>query len=350
MAKKPKGNLLESLLRYEIVLALFALIGVYYFLTFSPVRMPRQTITSPNIELPSPSPATNKNPVAETDKNTETQAAPPASTPAQKNHLTSTTKLPEPTPRHPKVKVVKKESPTPSVIPPIKEKAAAPTPREPEATTAGSNNRAAARQKTAPERQRPSAAKSMGSQTVQSSTTTAPATAGQEPTMARPSTTKQLAAGHGKKSYVIQAGIFIFPETLKHCQQLLQDHGYTSFVTTRKKLLPMYRVFLGPYPSMKAARAIIKTITKWGDDPFPCRRGNKFYVNIGSFYYQTTAREKINQYRSRKFAPIVFHEPVNVPHHILLVNGFSFNHYPRNALRSIKQLGITDAFVRNWQP
>jgi len=45
MAKKQKGNPLESLLRYEIILALFALIGVYYFLTFSPVRMPRQTIT-----------------------------------------------------------------------------------------------------------------------------------------------------------------------------------------------------------------------------------------------------------------------------------------------------------------
>ena len=340
MAKKPKGNLLESLLRYEIILALFALIGVYYFLTFSPVRMPRKAITSSSIELPSPPLATNKNPVAETDKTTEIKPAPPVSTPAQKNHLTSTAKLPEPTPHSPEVKVVESG----------KGKAAAATPIEPEPTAPGTNNKAAARQKAAPEQQQPSAAKSVGSPAVQASTTSAPAAAGQKPTMAKPSTVKQLTTGPGKKSYVIQAGIFIFPETLKHCQQILQDHGYTSFVTTRKRLLPMHRVFLGPYPSMKAARAIIKTITKWGDDPFTCRRGNKFYVNIGSFYYQTTAKEKISQYRSRKFTPIVFHEPVNVPHHILLVDGFSFNHYPRNALRSIKQLGITDAFVRNWQP
>lgn len=112
----------------------------------------------------------------------------------------------------------------------------------------------------------------------------------------------------------------------------------------------MHRVFLGPYKNLATARKIIGTISKWGDDPFPCRRGNKFYINVGSFYYQKTAREKISQYRSRGFTPVVFHEPVSVPHHILLVDGFSFNHYPHNALRLIKQLGIPDAFVRNWQP
>jgi len=295
MAKKPKGNLLESLLRYEIILALFALIGVYYFLIFSPVRLPRQTITSPTIELPS-IPASAKTPDTTIDHTIEIKPAPSVSVNNQKNHNISEVVLPEPTPHPPEVN----EPPTPSAIPPIKEKAAVVTPIEPEPTTTGSNNKAAA----------------------------------------------------GKKSYVIQAGIFIFPETLKHYQQLLKDHGYASFVTTRKRLLPMHRVFLGPYPNLASAGKIIRTINKnkWGDDPFPYRRGNQFYVNVGSFYYQTTAREKISQYRSRGFTPMVFHEPVNIPHHILLVDGFSFNHYPRSALRSIKQLGIPDAFVRNWQP
>ena len=346
MAKKPKGNLLESLLRYEIILVLFTLIGVYYFLTFSPVRMPRKTITSPIIELPSP-PAPVKKPDTTVSRTIEIKPAPPVSVDNQKNHKISEAKLPEPTPRPPEVKVVELG----------KEKAAVVTPIEPEPTTTGTNNKAAAGQKAAkPERQQPAVAKPVKSPAVQASATTASATAGQksatvkQATMAKPSTVKQLTATPGEKSYVIQAGIFIFPETLKHYQQILQDHGYASFVTTRKRLLPMHRVFLGPYPNLASARKIIRTIDKWGDDPFPCRRGNQFYVNVGSFYYQTTAKEKISQYRSRGFTPRVFHEPVNVPHHILLVDGFSFNHYPRNALRSIKQLGIPDAFVRNWQP
>ncbi len=301
MTKKPKGNLLESLLRYEIILVLFTLIGVYYFLTFSPVRMPRKTITSPIIELPSP--ASAKKPDNTVNWVTEIKPTPPVFVDNQKNHKISEAKLPEPTPRHHEVKVEEVKNPA-----------------------------------------------------VQASTTTAPATVCRksamvkQPTIVKSPTAKQMTATPGKKSYVIQAGIFIFPETLKHYQQILQDHGYDSFVTTRKRLLPMHRIFLGPYPNLASARKIISTIDKWGDDPFPCRRGNQLYVNIGSFYYQTTAREKIRQYRSRGFTPRVFHEPVNVPHHILLVDGFSFNHYPRNALRSIKQLGIPDAFVRNWQP
>ncbi|MEA2108607.1 MAG: SPOR domain-containing protein [Pseudomonadota bacterium] len=305
MAKKPKVNLLESLLRYEIILALFTLIGVYYFLTFSPVRMPRETITSPTIELPSPPPVTAKKPDTAVSRTTEIKPAPPVSVDNQKNHKISEAKLPEPTPRLSEVKVMEKKTPTPPAKPPIKKKAAVVTPIEPKPTTIETSNKAAA---------------------------------GQKP--AKPQ----------KKSYVIQAGIFIFPETLKHYQHMLQDHGYASFVTTRKRLLPMHRVFLGPYPNLARARKTIRTINKWDDDPFPCRRGKQFYVNVGSFYYQTTAREKISQYRSRGFIPVDFHEPVKIPHHILLVDGFSFNHYPRSALRSIKQLGIPDAFVRNWQP
>jgi cell division septation protein DedD len=363
MAKKPKGNLLESLLRYEIILALFTLIGVYYFFTFSPVRMPRKTITSPTIELSSPPAISAKKPDTTVNRTIEIKPAPPVSVDNQKNHKISEAKLLEPTPRPAEVKVVEKEPPTPPAIPPIKEKAAVVTPIEPEPTITVTCNKAAAGQKAAkPERQQPPAAKPVGNPAVQASANTDPATAGQksamvkqptttkQPTMAKPSTVKQLTATPGEKSYVIQAGIFIFPETLKHYQQILQDHGYASFVTSRKRLLPMHRIFLGPYPNLASARKIIGTINKWGDDPFPCRRGKQFHVNVGSFYYQTTAREKISQYRSRGFTPRVFHEPVNVPHHILLVDGFSFNHYPRIALRSIKQLGIPDAFVRNWQP
>jgi len=366
MAKKPKGNLLESLLRYEIILVLFTLIGVYYFLTFSPVRMPRQAITSPSIKLPPP-PSAAKKPKTATKRTTEIKPTPSVPLDNQKNLKISEDKLPEPASGLPELEItkkknpveVKKESATPSTVT-KKVEAAASTEPIPSATEADSKPTVG--QKTAEiARLQPPATKPVKSQQVE--TPAATATAGQksvmnkQPTTTRKSTIvappaegKAAVAAPKKKSYVIQAGIFIFPETLKHYQQILKDHGYVSFVTTRKRLLPMHRVFLGPYQNLATARKIIGTINKWGDDPFPCRRGNKFYINVGSFYYQTTAREKINQYRSRGFTPVDFHEPVNVPHHILLVDGFSFNHYPHNALRSIKQLGIPDAFVRNWQP
>ncbi|NIA19755.1 MAG: hypothetical protein GWP07_04900, partial [Xanthomonadaceae bacterium] len=222
MAKKTKGNLLESLLRYEIILVLFALIGVYYFLTFSPVRMPRQTITSPSMKLPSlPPPASTKKPNATVKQTAEIKSAPSAPTDNQKNLKISETKLPEPTPRSPEVKVMekknpvgmKKESLTPPAIPPVKEKATVVTPIEPAPTTTGTKGKAAARQKAShPDRQQPPAAKSPERQTVQTLTTTAPATSGQKsPIVNQPTTTKQpiIVATPRKKSYVIQVGIFI---------------------------------------------------------------------------------------------------------------------------------------------
>jgi len=368
MAKKTKGNLLESLLRYEIVLALFTLIGVYYFLTFSPVRMPRQAITSPSITLPSPPPAPAQKPETTLKRTTEIKSIPSVPPDNRKNLKISETKLPEATSRPPELEAAEKKSPATiekkSLTPPtVTEKVAAAAPTGPIPSTTGTDSKPAASERKATiVRRQPPAAKPVKIREVQTPAATIPTTTGRKPAIDKqPTTTKQstmvkppaagkTAATPEKKSYVIQAGIFIFPDTLKHYQQILKDHGYTSFVTTRKRSLPMHRVFLGPYANLTSARKIIGNISKWGDDPFPCRRGNKFYINVGSFYYQKTAREKISQYRSRGFAPVVFHEPVSIPHHILLVDGFSFNHYPRNALHSIKQLGIPDAFVRNRQP
>lgn len=353
MAKKPKGNLLESLLRYEIVLALFTLIGVYYFLTFAPVRMPQQAITSPSIKLTLPPLSSAKKPETSPERTTEVKSASSLPPGNQKSPEASEAKKPEPTSAPSALESPKKKNP---------EKIALSAAAEPIPSTAGTDSKSPAHEEKVTIVQQP-AAKTVKIQHIQTPATTVHPTAGRRPsTDKQQATTRQskkvkplaeekaTAAVPKKKSYVIQVGIFIFPETLKHYQQILKDHGYSSFVTTRKRLLPMYRVFLGPYKNLATARKIIGTISKWGDDPFPCRRGNKFYVNVGSFYYQKTARGKISQYRSRGFVPVVFHEPVNVPHHILLVDGFSFNHYPHNALRSIKQLGIPDAFVRNWQP
>ncbi len=354
MAKKTKGNLLESLLRYEIILALFTLIGVYYFLTFSPVRLPRQTITSPTIELPLPR-AQDEKPDTAVNRGIEIRPAPPVSVDNQKKHKISATRLPKSTSHLQRVKVTEKKNP----VEMEKGKAAMVRPGEPATIITGSNNKAAAGQKTSKARQQlPLAAKPVEEvPAVQTPAVTAPAATGRKSarikrrvTTNQPARVKQLPSTPGGKSYIIQVGTFIFPETLKKYQRILKKHGYVSFVVTRERLLPMHRIFLGPYPTRASTREAIKTIGKWGDDPFISRRSNQFYINVGSFYYQSTAREKIDQYRSRGFSPVDFHEPVNVPHHILLVDGFSFNHYPRKALRSIKQLGIPDAFVRNRRP
>ena len=379
MAKKQKGNPLESLLRYEIILALFALIGVYYFLTFSPVRMPRQTISSATIELP-PTPTPAKKTVTPTSRAaTKSKAAASVAdgkkVPAAANSNPAAVKKVQAAPTAPRQTSAKPlKKPSLPVLPAAIVKGKATTP-----PTAGKKPAVKARHvvKAAPPTTASSPAKTAAplkkSAAVRQPLTTAapakpanttPAAANQRKPAAikKPSPIRQSAAvtpptPHktpaarlGEKTYVIQAGIFIFPDTLKRCRQMLKEHGYTTFVTTKKRLLPMYRVFLGPYADLETARKIMKKIRRWGDDPFPCRRGNQYYVNVGSFYYQNTARGKIKQYRARGFKPVTFHEPVKVPHHILMVDGFSFDHYPRQALRSIQQLGIPDAFVRNWQP
>ena len=364
MAKKPKGSLLESLLRYEIILVLFTLIGVYYFLTFSPVRMPRHTITSATLELPSPPPDTAKKPDADSGKQITTikPATPPPPAAEQKRHDTSVTKS----------AAVKKEVSTPPTPTAKKEMPSTVNPVATTPETRADQTIADNVQKAAETKQpSPPAIKPTGKQPVTSSlekveksspgtavptansrkpAKTRQTTAKKQATIVKPVQTGRKTAAPGKKSYVIQVGIFIFPDTLKHYQQILKDHGYLSFVTTKRKAVPMHRVFLGPYQNLEKARKVIAAISKWGDEPFLSRRGEQFYINVGSFYYLKTANERIAVYRSRGFTPVVFHEPVSIPHHTLLVDGFAFNHYPRNALRSIKQLGIPDAFVRNRQP
>lgn len=57
---KGQDGWLESLLRFEIIVMLFSLIGFYYFLSFSPIRMPKEPIASPRLTLallaPAPEP------------------------------------------------------------------------------------------------------------------------------------------------------------------------------------------------------------------------------------------------------------------------------------------------------
>ena len=50
-AEKRQDGWLENLLRFEIVVILFVLIGFYYFLSFSPIRMPKEPIASPRVGL-----------------------------------------------------------------------------------------------------------------------------------------------------------------------------------------------------------------------------------------------------------------------------------------------------------
>ncbi|MBW1645490.1 MAG: SPOR domain-containing protein [Deltaproteobacteria bacterium] len=392
MAKK-RENRLEAILRYEIILALFALIGLYYFLSFSPVRLPAKPVSSPPqpLRLQSAAPATSHraaaNAQADQPAGGDTQPPQAATKPAGK-----AAPGPQPTPTGAATAPTatgSDQSDKPAT-PPAAAKAAAadsaPAAGEqpggpPTATEAGKTTPVpAAAKKPAAEpkreipagKQTPAAAPKSGSRPAGAA---AKPPAGEKTAAAvssLPATATETAAG-GKKAgtpavktpasaapqhhhhladggYVIQAGTFIFRDSLRHCRRLLSANGYASFVVTRRQEEPMHRVFLGPYPDRRAAVLVRNRVRGLGDEPFICRRPKGYYVNVGSFYYRSKAAERVARYRRLGYAPRVFREPVKIRHYILLVNGFRFHHYPKDALNKIHQLGIPDAFVRPWHP
>ncbi|MBN2332896.1 MAG: SPOR domain-containing protein [Deltaproteobacteria bacterium] len=327
MAKKRKGNFLESVLRYEIILALFTLIGVYYFLSFSPIRMPRHTISSATHQLQlEPATPTPGNTTSTDLPTTATNSTPPTDDGLEQPE-TAAADLPD-VPPLPAGQVAASTmlSPPPAAgkdqLPPAENSGSTPT-----ATTPPPAEIVA-------EKLPPAVA--------------AKPTTPRQPPAVVPTDSKLLPTL--TTSYVIQAGIFIFQDSLDHCRQILDSHGYTTFVTTGKKAVPMHRVFLGPFTDREKARKMASLVKQWGDNPFISQRGKALYVNIGSFYYRSAADARIAQYHDRGLTPQVFREPVPIPHHTLLVNGFRFGHFPHDTLQAIRQLGIPDAFVRNWQP
>ncbi len=249
-AEKGQDGWLGNLLRFEIVVLLFALIGFYYVLSFSPIRMPKEPIVSPRVSL-APLP-----PAVELQKVVPSQA-------------------------------VKPQSVETAVLDP-----------------------------------------SPSAESVPARTLPAPAPAS------------------SVLNQVVEVGSYVLQSDLQRFRSQLEALGFAVKTEIRKRLTPMSRVFLGPYPSLQKAKKMIAVARGMGDKPFLQRWDAGYVVVVGSFYLEASVVAWEKMYHVAGLDPMVQKESLQMSHTFLLIDGPGVVRNPEEVLARVQTAGFPRAFLR----
>ncbi|MBN2705661.1 MAG: SPOR domain-containing protein [Deltaproteobacteria bacterium] len=315
---------LENLLRFEIVAVLFVLIGLYYFLSFSPVRMPKKPISSSRVPLAA-LPTTNEGgeipllPVLEgsvaarvdsqVELKTQTEVEPPAPKTETPEGAVSET-------RSETASVIAEESGVSVVVgqDPI-EAGRSVLPK------AGGLEVVAAGTKTPPV---PSAAPSASTPAPRASLSAA------EEVPARP-------------LQGIEAGSYVLPELAIKAQAELEKLGLTVKSYKRKYPTPMTRIYLGPFGERRQALRMMAAARKLGDNPFLEMEKGAYLVVVGSFYLQSSVVAWENMYHDAGLNPQVRKEDLLLPHTVLVLDNIQSQDDLPKIFDRIRAAGFNDA-------
>ncbi len=335
---RKKDSALETVLRYEIVVALFALIGLYYFLSFSPFRMPEEPICSRPLPL-APLPAVAGKAVPQ-------KAAPEKAAPGKSAEENPAALLPG--------RSAAESSPVPAaervaVTPPKPLSAAVPAADNGTAPAAPSANAGPA--PTAPVPAPPAVAAPVASPPAApapppAASAPAPAAAASPPVpapAAAPAASREAAAGKPRPVSIIAADC-VLPLAVTRAKARLDKLGLAYRVETRVEPTPMYRVYLGPFKSRAAARRMEALSRKMGDEPFLRRRSGGWLVIVSSFYLQSNVVAWENMYAAAGLEPKVMRERLPLKHTLLLVEaGGSRGVDPQTLLARLRAAGFAAA-------
>ncbi len=319
-AEKGQDGWLDNLLRFEIVVLLFALIGFYYFLSFSPIRMPKEPIASPRVSL---------------------APLPPASEPVVSVHEESSRLVDD------------AELPVSSVeasVPVVKELDSGSRQDgvtvSPEVAEANLSDKKDEKFPAAVGLQKAVSPKGVKPQSVEA--------VALDPTpLAEPVsvTARTLpASGSSVVSQVVEVGSYLLRSDLQKFRSQLEALGFIVKTETRKCLTPMYRVFLGPYPRLQKAKKMIGVARGLGDKPFLKRQEDGYAVIVGSFYLETSVVTWKNMYNAAGLEPTVKKESLLMPHTLLLLDGPKVAQNPEEVLARVQAAGFTQAFLRTISP
>ncbi|MBN2809871.1 MAG: SPOR domain-containing protein [Deltaproteobacteria bacterium] len=310
---------LENLLRFEIIFVLFALIGVYYFLSFSPIRMPEVPIASPRVPLALLPAAIETVPaVPETGASAAPAEAAPAVSGAAAGAAAS-----ESAPG------AGLQAGFGSGVAPLSAAGA------PALTVGGQNGDETSPVKASPDLVQsglgPDKASSASSIEVSASEPVAPAAV-------------------AKVTSVIEVASFVLkPDLQKACSQL-EALGFTVKKEPVKLLTPMFRVFLGPYAQLPEAEKMMAVVRKKGDHPFMQRREDGYLVVIGSFYLETSVVAWENMYQAAGLEPKVSKERLLIPQAMLLLDGPQIDADPEAVLAQLQSAGFSGAVLKKNIP
>ena len=324
--KKRKGEkgsdgLLEGLLRFEIVVLLFALIGFYYFLSFSPIRMPKEPIATPSSALVplavipgndapeteevamsvdegefSDLPAGSVGPVEEPDSEPPAGGVPvipvgpvvgldPSDNEPTEEKLEEDGQKPEVMPSEVSSSLPAEQVPSETVLTP--EAVAVPTP---------------------------------------------------VPTVSFP--VKQ----------VLVVGSYLFQADLQRFRTQLEELGFEVKTETINRLTSMYRVFFGPYTDQRKVQEMMAVVRDMGDQPFLQSWDSGVAVVIGSFHLKASVVAWENMYNAAGFDPVVRTESLMMPHTWLRLDGPRVVDDPETALARVQAAGFPQAHLKTISP
>ena len=337
-AKKGQDSWLENLLRFEIVVLLFGLIGFYYFLSFSPIRMPKEPIVSPQVSLAPlaplsepvvPAPESDasiaEEGVLQVDKRLgssvlpvegDAQAAPDPAPETQLNETQLNKEVvvsPEPAVREAAVEVNSDDADDllPVSAPPVKSS------------------------------ESDSLSDSLGpAEPISVSPQALPAST---PVVSPVSPVTPVPASLPTVQTVVVVGSYVLQRDLLKFSTQLEGLGFVVKTESVKRLTSMYRVFLGPYPNRKKSRSMMAEVRKLGDQPFLQKQDSGYVVVIGSFYLESSVIAWENMYHDAGFEPQVQKVSLMMPHTLLLLDGPQVNQDPQAVLAQIQALGFPEA-------
>jgi hypothetical protein len=346
--RRGKGDdgTLETLLRFEIIVVLFSLIGLYYFLSFSPIRMPSEPIaSSPEMIAPPP-------PQSEPQVEPEAEVEKPAAG-SETAQVTVAAELPLAKPLVASVSVATGEADTSSG----------------EINQArGSGNTemvAESEPSTLPKREPtdlspekvkvPTDAPVSGSQadSVPATVVSAPASL-PAPLVAKPEPRPQTVLAPSEKSTptpplpprTIVAGEYVLRVDFLQNRDKLEALNFKVKTETVRRPTPMYRVYLGTFPQQKKALETMAVVRKKGDDPFLQACSGGYNVVIGSFYLHSSVVAWENMYHASGFEPKVQKVTLEMPHTLLLLDGPAVQSDPDAVLAKLKAAGFPDPHLK----
>ena len=363
-AEKNRDSGLETFLRFEIVVALFALIGFYYFLSFSPVRMPREPIRSP-CQLLAPLPPAPK--VKTGDKELAKPAAadesgmrspvtggenPSAAAVSEANPAPppGLVQAPEPVPaavsgsgdRNELVTEEVRETTLP--VTPVAGPAATPT--EEAQPSSGKVRPLATGDKPGnkPERGTETATGMSGRDSAPPVVAAAPpAETGKTPA---PVEVTEAQAEKSLPPVVVEVGDYVLPGELRRACSRLEKLGLVYRVESKRLPTPMYRVYLGPFRRRDQAREMLARSREMGDDPFLDQGPHGYQVIISSFYLENNVAAWQKKYRAAGLELKVLKEPLPIEHKILVVESAGPGKNPETLLARLQAAGFDKARLR----
>ena len=320
---KGQDGWLENLLRFEIVVVLFALIGFYYFLSFSPIRMPKEPIASPRVSLaPLPSASEPAVPVQENGVRQVDHTGLSGSTTEvasqRAKELESGSRLDEIT-----------------VVP----VGAAVTEAQPSDKTDDKSPVPVGSQKVV-------SSKAIKSQSVESP---APSLLPSTEPVSVPARALSSSAPLAVVK-VVEVGSYVLQVNLQRSRSQLEALGLVVKTETRKCPTPMSRVFLGPYSDRQEAQKMMVVAREMGDQPFLQKQDTGYIVVIGSFYLEASVVAWENMYQAAGLDPKVRKESLLMPHTLLLLDGPRVALDPEAVLARVRAAGFPQARLRTTLP